>query len=150
MDDLGTFDTEALVTLGSDGAAAADPLYASYTGAQVDAAMSRVEFSTALEAITRVVTQANRYIEVTAPWKLAKQADHAARLQMVLHVLAEIIRIISITLEPFMPSVAEAMWRQLGCGTTPRRLADASRWPGLNAGQPIGPHPILFPRGAGA
>jgi len=117
-------------------------------GAQVDAAMSRVECSMALEAITRVVTQANQYIEVTAPWKLAKQADSAPRLQMVLHVLAEIIRILSITLEPFMPSVAEAMWRQLGCGTTPRRLADASRWPGLSAGQPIGPHPILFPRPA--
>jgi len=113
---------------------------------QVDASMSHLEFSTALEAILHVVSEANRYIEVVAPWKLAKQTEHAARLQAVLSVLAEVIRIVAITLEPFMPSVADAMWQQLGCGQTPRRLSDASRWGVLSAGQVIGAHPVLFPR----
>jgi methionyl-tRNA synthetase len=117
--------------------------------ALVDEAMARLDYSTALEAIMRVVTQANQYIEVAAPWKLAKQADGARRLQTVLNILAEVIRVASLALEPFMPSVAEAMWQQLGCGRTPRRLQDASRWPGLAAGQAIGSHPILFPREAG-
>ena len=112
----------------------------------VDAAMARAEFSTALEAILGVVTQANRYIEVAAPWKLAKETDGTVRLHAVLHVLAEVIRIVSITLEPFMPSVAATIWQQLGCGSRPRRLRDAAQWPGFPAGQVIGPHPVLFPR----
>ncbi|MBI3021237.1 MAG: methionine--tRNA ligase [Candidatus Omnitrophica bacterium] len=112
----------------------------------IEEAMGRVEFSEALEAIMRLVTQANRYIEVAAPWKLAKEADGAHRLHAVLNMLAEVTRVISITLEPFMPSVAQAIWQQLGCGRAPRRLQDATRWPSLASGQAIGPHPVLFPR----
>ncbi len=44
------------------------------------------------------------------------------------------------------PAVAEAMWRQLGCGETPRRFEEIGQWMRLTAGQPIGPHPVLFPR----
>lgn len=91
----------------------------------------------------RVVTQANQYIETAAPWKLAK-AQETARLQGVLRVLAEVIRITAILLSPFMPSVADAVWRQLGCRDE-RRWADAARWGGLAPGQAIGPHPVLFP-----
>ena len=109
-------------------------------------AMDRIEFSSALEAIMRVVTQANRYIEAAAPWKLAKDPAMAARLSTVLRLLAEVIRIVSLTLEPFMPSVAGAIWAQLGCGAAPRRLEDAARWGLLTDGQAIGPHPVLFPR----
>ena len=115
--------------------------------AVVDDAMSRAEFSGALEAIMRVVSQANRYIEVVAPWKLAKQADAAARLHAVLRMLAEVIRVVSLTLEPFMPSISNAIWQQLGCDNTPRRLDEAMEWPALTAEQPIGAHPVLFPRG---
>ena len=94
----------------------------------------------------RVVTQANQYVETTAPWKLGKQPEQATRLRTVLSVLAEVVRIVTIALEPFMPSVASAMWEQLGCSTQPRRFADAAAWNQLPANQPIGPHPVLFPR----
>ncbi|MBI3996587.1 MAG: methionine--tRNA ligase [Candidatus Omnitrophica bacterium] len=113
---------------------------------RVSAAMDRMEFSVALEAIMDVVSGANRYIETAAPWKLAKQPDLAPRLQTVLHALAEVIRIVAITLDPFMPSVADAIWQQMGHGTTPRRFADAAQWTGVKSGQAIGPHPVLFPR----
>jgi methionyl-tRNA synthetase len=112
----------------------------------VEQAMARLEFSAALEAIMRLVTQANQYVELTAPWTLAKTPASAPRLRAVLHTLAEVVRVVSLTLEPFMPSVAAAMWQQLGCGGAPRRLADAARWPGLVADQPIGAHPVLFPK----
>ena len=115
-------------------------------GPLVEKAMSRVEFSSALEAIMRVVSQANRYIESVAPWKLAKDASATGRLHAVLYVLAEVIRIVSITLEPFMPSVAGAIWQQLGCDGAPRRLQDAAEWSRLPSDQLIGPHPVLFPR----
>lgn len=111
----------------------------------VERGMSRIQFSEALERIMAVVSQANRYIELQAPWKLAK-AQHQERLDTVLSNLAEVIRVVAVSLDPFMPSVAEAIWQQLGCGTTPRRLADVAKWPSLAAGQPIGTHPVLFPR----
>lgn len=114
--------------------------------ARVEAAMSRIEFSNGLEAIMDVVSQANRYIERSAPWKLAKQLEQVPRLRTVLFVLAEVIRIIAILLEPFMPSVAAAIWQQLGCAQTPRLLEDAARWGRLTPGRPIGAHPVLFPK----
>ena len=113
---------------------------------RVDAAMARIEFSNALEAIMDVVSQANRYIEVSAPWKLAKQPDHIKRLHTVLFVLVDVIRVTAINLEPFMPAIAAAIWQQLGCGETPRRLQDAARWGQLTPGRAIGAHPVLFPR----
>jgi methionyl-tRNA synthetase len=112
----------------------------------LEQAMSRLEFSAALEAVMSVATRANQYIETAAPWKLAKQPDGTPRLHAVLRVLAEVIRILSIVSEPFMPSVSAAIWAQLGCGNRPRRLADAAVWQGLLDGQPLGPHPVLFPR----
>ncbi len=114
----------------------------------IDQAMARVDFSSALEAIMRVVSHANRYIEAVAPWKLAKDAAQADRLKTVLRVLAEVIRSVAVTLEPFTPAVAESIWSQLGCGGQSRSLKDAAAWHGLVDGQRIGEHPILFPRSA--
>ena len=114
--------------------------------AEVEAAMSRLAFSNALEAIMRLVAQANQYIEAVAPWNVAKQANALPRLEGVLRILAEVLRILAIVLDPFMPSVAATIWQQLGCGAAPRRLQDASQWMQLQTGQAVGPHPVLFPR----
>jgi methionyl-tRNA synthetase len=108
--------------------------------------MARLEYSAALEAVMQLVTQANRYIEATAPWKLAKEEGRRTRLHTVLYMLAEVVRIVAITLSPFMPAVSSAIWQQLGCGAAPRRLRDASQWGLIDAGQPIGAHPVLFPK----
>ena len=96
------------------------------------------EFSVALGAIMAVASQANRYIEEDAPWKLAKQPGEAERLRGVLATLADVIRIAAITLSPFLPSVAASIWSQLGMGAQPMRLADAAQWPGVAAGQALG------------
>jgi len=111
---------------------------------KLEAAMRLVNFAEALDVMFQLVTHANRYIEAQAPWQLAKESQ-SARLQTVLNVLAEVIRIVAIALEPFMPSVSHAIWDQLGSGSAPRRLADASRWPGLISGQPLGKRTVLFP-----
>jgi methionyl-tRNA synthetase len=113
---------------------------------RLDTAMARVEFSAALDAIMQVVSQANRYVEAAAPWKLAKEEGKRARLHAVLYVLADVVRIIAIALEPFMPSVSSEIWQQLGCGSAPRRLQDASQWGLIDAGQVIGKAAVLFPK----
>ncbi|MBI3324738.1 MAG: class I tRNA ligase family protein [Candidatus Omnitrophica bacterium] len=91
-----------------------------------------------------MAAEANRYIETKSPWKLSREDPQ--RLETVLHVLAEVIRIIAILLEPFMPSVAQGIWQQLGLGETPRRLRDALRWPWLTSSQRIGTRAVLFPK----
>jgi len=113
--------------------------------ARLDDAMQVLNFAQALEVIFQLVTHANRYIEVQAPWQLATTSS-PTRLHTVLFVLTEIIRIVAISLEPFMPATSAAIWEQLGLGRTPRRLADTSRWAQLQAGQPLGKRDVLFPR----
>ncbi len=114
-------------------------------GRRMDVLMQTFNFSEALMTVFHLISHANRYIETQTPWELAKTGQ-TARLQSVLAVLAEILRIVGIVLEPFMPQVSEAIWQQLGLGSAPRRLADCTRWPGLTAGQPIGKRDVLFPR----
>jgi len=111
----------------------------------IDQAMARLDFSIALDAIMSVVSQANRYIESQAPWQLAK-TSHTTRLHTVLNVLAEVLRIVAVGLEPFMPSVATAIWEQLGLEGAPQQLCDVARWPGIPPGQNIGTRQVLFPR----
>ena len=112
---------------------------------RIDDALAMLNFAQALEALSQLVTRANRYIESQAPWQLAKAA-HQERLQTVLNVLAEVIRVVAITLEPFMPSVSASIWQQLGMGSALRRLTDATRWPGLLPGQLLGKREVLFPK----
>lgn len=78
----------------------------------VERALDRLEFSVALEAIRTVVSQANRYIDQTQPWALAK--TDREQLAVVLATLREAIRLIALELRPFMPSSAERMLRQIG------------------------------------
>jgi methionyl-tRNA synthetase len=112
----------------------------------VQAAMDRVEFSVALEAIMALASRANQYIEQAAPWKLAAHANGERQLHEVLGVLAEVLRILSVSLEPFMPSVARAIWRQLGLPGEPKSLSSA-QWSKDVGSRPIaGEHPVLFPR----
>jgi len=112
----------------------------------VQRAMDHLEFSVALEAIMGVASRANQYIELSAPWKLAKQPGNERQLKQVLGVLAEVLRIVSIHMEPFMPSVARAIWQQLGLHGEPARLSDA-RWSTTVENRSIAKdHPVLFPR----
>ena len=108
-------------------------------------ALERLNFAGALEAIFQLVNHANRYIENQAPWQLAKTSD-PGRLHTVLSTLVEVIRIVTIALDPFMPVVSAAIWDQVGLGATPRRFADMTRWPGVASGEPIGKRAVLFPR----
>jgi methionyl-tRNA synthetase len=112
---------------------------------QLDERLPLLDFSGALEAVFHLVTHANRYIESQAPWQLAKAAD-PARLHTVIVTLAKVIRVVAIGLTPLLPSVADAIWEQLGLREVPRRLQDTVQWPGLPEGRPLGTRCVLFPR----
>ncbi len=108
--------------------------------------LDHYEFSGALLAIWKIVRRANRYIDETAPWVLHK-AGHQERLDTVMYTMLDVIRSISVLLQPFMPDTAPAIWRQLGM--TP---SDATAWDNadefglLKAGTVVAKGESLFPR----
>jgi methionyl-tRNA synthetase len=67
-----------------------------------------------LDEIWKVVNRANKYIDETAPWILAKSEEQKPRLKGVLYNLAETIRIIAGLLKSFLPDTAEAIKGQIG------------------------------------
>ena len=67
-----------------------------------------------LDEIWKVANRANKYIDETMPWVLAKSEEQRPHLSGVLYNLAETIRIIAGLLMPFLPDTAEAIKKQIG------------------------------------
>ncbi|MBI3031417.1 MAG: class I tRNA ligase family protein, partial [Candidatus Rokubacteria bacterium] len=112
---------------------------------EVDAAMEEFAFQRALIAIWEFIGAANRYVDATAPWALAKDPAKRERLGTVLYTLAETLRCLSILLEAFLPSTAERIRVVLGLSGTPVALLDLT-WGRLTPGTGIQKAPALFPR----
>ncbi|WDL99009.1 methionine--tRNA ligase [Alicyclobacillus sp. ALC3] len=72
-----------------------------------------LQFSLALTAIWRLVAQANKYIDDTAPWGLNKSGN-TERLNAVMYTLVDTIRVISVLVQPFMPKAANRVFEQYG------------------------------------
>ena len=68
--------------------------------------MDKFQFSNALNEVFRLLDRANKYIDETTPWILAKSEDTKARLLTVMKNLCECIRIAAILITPFMPETA--------------------------------------------
>ena len=84
---------------------------------EVREAMDDLRFSDALSAIWQYIGALNKYIDLTAPWVLAKDPDNKenkGRLSAVLYHLAEGLRIVSILISPVMPETAVEIRKQLG------------------------------------
>jgi methionyl-tRNA synthetase len=69
-----------------------------------------------------LAARANRYVEETAPWTLAKDAGRAAELDTVLANLARAVARLAGMATPFMPDKAAAVWQSLGTGVSFERL----------------------------
>ncbi len=106
-----------------------------------------MQFHAALSQLWDVIKMANKYIEVSAPWKVAKERNDA-KLGEIMYVLAETLRIVAIHLTPYMPSTAQAMWEQLGYQTQVKdqRFVDTEKWGLIPPGQKIAKGAPLFPR----
>ena len=81
--------------------------------ALVEQNLDDLQFSVALTEIFKVIAAANKYIDVTTPWLLAKDEANLPRLSTVMYNLLETIRIVSITLAPFMPATMPQVQAQL-------------------------------------
>ncbi len=104
-----------------------------------------LDFRGGLEAIWEFLGVANRYVDQTAPWTLAKGGNDA-ELDRVLYSAAEAIRIAGCLVSPVMPDTADEIERQLGLADWRRSWEQASQWGLLPRGQPIGEPRPLFPK----
>lgn len=85
-------------------------------------AMEKMAFSTALAEVWSLISRANKYIDETEPWVLAKDEEHRAELNSVMVHLAETLRIVAILLQPIMTETPGKIFEQLGLATDTMNL----------------------------
>jgi methionyl-tRNA synthetase len=89
----------------------------------------------------------NRYVDVSAPWSLAKDPASAADLDRVLYNSLEGLRHISLSILPFMPDTAAEIYQRLGLADFDDvELPEAAAWGLMPSGGPTTRGEALFPR----
>ncbi|MDH7497550.1 MAG: methionine--tRNA ligase [Syntrophomonadaceae bacterium] len=118
------------------------------TKQEVERQLDRLDFSSALQAIWRLVGRANKFIDESAPWLLVKEAGRQGELDMVLCTLVEAIRAITVMCAPFMPTLPRRVQEQLAVFEDPDSLTweEAGRWGTVPSGLQVRKGPALFPR----
>ncbi len=102
---------------------------------------------TALADVFRVIQRANKYIDETAPWALAKDMEaNGARLAHVLYNLLETARICGILLIPFMPESMTKLFAQISADEAAQTWDSAAVWGSLSETAAITKGENLFPR----
>ena len=106
--------------------------------------MEHYHVADALDSIFTMLRRANKYIDETTPWTLAKDPANRDRLGTVLYNLLETIRQAAVLLTPFMPSTADKIFAQLN---TDRTAYDTcSSFGALESGKHLGEASPLFAR----
>ena len=111
-----------------------------------EAEMDSYHFSSALAEVFKVISRANKYIDETMPWILAKDESKSARLATVLYNLLEVIRITSVLLSPFMPSTMPKVWNQIGADEGAVKWESIYSFGVLNNEVTVKKSDVLFPR----
>ncbi len=109
-------------------------------------AMGACAFEVYLDKITALVTATNKYIDVTEPFKLAKDDSQRQRLGTILYTCAEAVRIILLYLNPIMPDTTSAGLKQLGWELPPDAIACCGGWGQIAPGTQTREAEPLFPR----
>jgi methionyl-tRNA synthetase len=109
--------------------------------------IQEININQAIDQIMRLVKSTNRYVENQAPWVLAKDKK-AERLNTVLYVSCETLRIISVLFYPVLPQKCKKIRELLGMpgGEMIPQLDEAGKWGLLESGTKVGSPESLFPR----
>ena len=112
-----------------------------------DAQMQNLRVADALEAVLELARRANKYIDETAPWALARDEDKRGWLLSVLYDLLESIRFIGVLLLPFLPETSEKIFEQINCPAECRTLESLSGFgSGVSRTEKVGQPAVLFAR----
>ena len=111
---------------------------------KVEAKMNELKVADAIDEIFVLLRRANKYIDETAPWALAKDETKKERLGTVLYNLLESIRFAAVVLESFLPETSAKILQQLN--TVNGGLESLTSFGALEAGKQLGEAQILFAR----
>ncbi len=114
--------------------------------ALVEENFENLHLSVAIAEVFKVISRANKYIDETAPWVLAKEDAKKARLASVLYNLLETIRIASTLLSPVMPNTMPEVWRQIGASPEDTQWAKAGERDVLRPDVTVSKGDVIFPR----
>ena len=106
--------------------------------------MGSYHIADSLEEIFTMLRRANKYIDETTPWILAKNEADKPRLASVIYNLLEVIRVAAVLLAPYIPATAESIFAQLGTDKTD--LSTIETFGALASGKPLGEAKTLFMR----
>jgi methionyl-tRNA synthetase len=104
--------------------------------------MDRQALHESIEAVWRVIRAGNAYVDHQAPWALRR--TDPVRMEAVLRVLADALRIIATVLQPVMPGSMSRMLDQLGVPAGRRNIADLQQ--PLADGTPLPAPEGIFPK----
>ncbi len=110
---------------------------------EIKEGLPQARLSQSIETIMQLVRSINRYLEVKAPWKLAKDPALKDELATVLYVSAEAVRLSLCLLWPVIPGKSEEGLAMIG---SKFQSADDLAWGILKGGETFGEGKPLFPR----
>ncbi len=108
--------------------------------------MDKYAFQNGLGEIFKVLSRANKYIDETTPWVLAKDESNKPRLASVMYNLLETIRICASLLKPFIPDSADKILGQIGASAEEQIWEEAGHFGVLPANVTVHKGEALFPR----
>jgi len=108
--------------------------------------MEKYAFQGALAEIFKVTSRANKYIDETTPWVLAKDESKKSRLASVMYNLLETIRICAVMLQPFIPESCRKIFEQTGASDELTTYDSAIKFGALPENATVRKGEIIFPR----
>jgi len=108
--------------------------------------MEKYAFQSALIEVLKVTSRANKYIDETTPWILAKDEAKKARLVAVLYNLLETVRICTIMLTPVMPESCAKILTQIGAPDVLTEYDSTNTFGALSENVTVNKGEIIFPR----
>ncbi|MDM0818364.1 methionine--tRNA ligase [Clostridium perfringens] len=114
------------------------------TPGKVEASIDALKIPEALESIWTLISRANKYIDETTPWILAKDEEKKERLGTVLYNLLETLRFVSVMISPFLTETSAKIDAQLNTKVT--TWESLKEFNGTVAGDKVVKGDIIFPR----
>ena len=114
------------------------------TSGKVEASIDALKIPEALESIWTLISRANKYIDETTPWILAKDEEKKERLGTVLYNLLETLRFVSVMISPFLTETSVKINAQLNTKVT--TWESLKEFNGTVAGDKVVKGDVIFPR----
>ncbi|HAT4284131.1 TPA: methionine--tRNA ligase [Clostridium perfringens] len=114
------------------------------TPGKVEASIDALKIPEALESIWTLISRANKYIDETTPWILAKDEEKKERLGTVLYNLLETLRFVSVMISPFLTETSAKIDAQLNTKVT--TWESLKEFNGTVAGDKVVKDDVIFPR----